>query len=68
MKHAAVSLYSYGLSLNAVADLLGTTAPSVMRWVCNSVDRCCAKPPPGDAVVIERDEMWHFLPRKDNKV
>jgi insertion element IS1 protein InsB len=40
----------------------------VMRWVCNYVDRCCAKPPPGDAVVIELDEMWHFLPRKDNKV
>jgi insertion element IS1 protein InsB len=68
MKHAAVSLYSYGLSLNAVADLLGTTAPSVMRWVCNYVDRGCAKPPPGEAVVIELDEMWHFLPRKDNKV
>jgi hypothetical protein len=32
------------------------------------VDRCCAKPPPGDAVVIELDEMWHFLRRKDNKV
>ena len=28
----------------------------------------CSKPPPGDAVVIELDEMWHFLQRKDNKV
>jgi hypothetical protein len=26
------------------------------------------KPPPSDAVVIEFDEMWHFLQRKDNKV
>jgi insertion element IS1 protein InsB len=26
------------------------------------------KPPPGDAVVIELDEMWHFLRRKDYKV
>jgi IS1 family transposase/transposase-like protein len=65
---AAVSLYGYGLSFNAVADLLGTTAQSVLRWVCGSVDRCCTKPPPGDAVVIELDEMWHFLQRKDNKV
>src|SRR4051812_10412080 len=32
------------------------------------VDRCCTKPPPGDAVVIELDEMWHFLQRKTNKV
>ena len=65
-KRAAVSLYGYGLSFNAVADLLGTTAPSVLR--CSYVDRCCTKPPPGDAVVIELDEMWHFLQRKDNKV
>jgi insertion element IS1 protein InsB len=56
-KRAAVSLYGYGLSFNAVADLLGTTAQSVLRWVCGYVDRCCSKPPPGDAVVIELDEM-----------
>jgi transposase len=49
-KRAAVSLYGYGLSFNAVADLLGTTAQSVLRWVCGYVDRCCSKPPPGDAV------------------
>ena len=30
-KRAAVSLYGYGLSLNAVAHLLGTTAQSVLR-------------------------------------
>jgi insertion element IS1 protein InsB len=40
----------------------------VPRWVCHYVDRCCVKPPPGEAVVIELDEMWHFLQRKDNKV
>ena len=68
MKCAAVSLYGYGLSFNAVAHLLGTTAPSVLRWVCRYVDQYCSKPPPGDAVVIELDEMWHFLQRKDNKV
>src|SRR5947209_3577691 len=67
-KRAAVSLYGYGLSFNAVAQLLGTTAQSVLRWVCRHVDRSCTKPPPGEAVVIELDEMWHFLQRKDNKV
>jgi insertion element IS1 protein InsB len=67
-KRAAVSLYGSGLSFNAVADLLGTTAQSVLRWVCRYVDRCCAKPPPGDAVVIKPDEMWHCLQRKANKL
>jgi insertion element IS1 protein InsB len=67
-KRAAVSLYGYGLSFNTVAHLLGTTAQSVLRWVCRYVDQYCSKPPPGEAVVIELDEMWHFLQRKDNKV
>jgi insertion element IS1 protein InsB len=68
IKRAAVSLYGYGLSFNTVAHLLGTTAQSVLRWVCSYVDHHCSKPPPGEAVVIELDEMWHFLQRKDNKV
>jgi insertion element IS1 protein InsB len=67
-RRAAVSLYGYGLSFNAIACLLGTTAPSVLRWVCGYVDCHYAKPPPGEVVVIELDEMWHFLHRKVNKV
>jgi hypothetical protein len=35
-------------------------------WVCCYVDRCCANPPLGDAVVIEPDEMWHFPQHKDD--
>jgi hypothetical protein len=34
--------------------------------VCCYVDRCCAKPSPGDAVMIELDEMWHSPPRNDD--
>ncbi|MGF7213388.1 IS1 family transposase [Skermanella aerolata] len=51
-----------------MADLLGTTAPSVLRWVCRYVDRFCTRPPPGEAVVIELDKMWHFQQHNDNKV
>jgi hypothetical protein len=51
-----------------VADLLGTTAQFVLRWVCGYVNRCCTKPPLSEAVVIELDEIWHFLQRKDSKV
>ena len=40
---------------------------SVLRWVCGYVDHCCTKPPPGDAVVIELDEMWHFPQRNDTR-
>jgi hypothetical protein len=34
---------------------------SVLRWVCGYADRCCTKPPPGEAVVIDLDGMWLFL-------
>jgi hypothetical protein len=44
-----------------VADLLGTTVPSVLRWVCHYVDQFCTRPPLGEVVVIELDEMWHLL-------
>jgi insertion element IS1 protein InsB len=67
-RRAAVSLYGDGLSFNTVTHLLGTTAPSVLRWVGDYVDHYCAKPPPGEAVVIELDDMAPFLPRKTNKV
>src|SRR3954470_12980331 len=52
-KRAAVSLYGHGLSFRTVARLLGTTAQSVLRWVCSYVDQYCTKPEPGEAVVIE---------------
>jgi len=68
VKRAAVSLYGHGLSFRTVAGLLGTTAQSVLRWVCGYVDQYCHKPEPGEAVVIELDEMWHFLGNKSHKV
>src|SRR5690242_21791414 len=56
-KRAAVSLYGYGLSFNAVAHLLGTTAQSVLRWVCCYVDRYCTTSPPSAAVGIELEDI-----------
>ena len=67
-KCTAGSLYGYNLSCNTVAHLLGTTAQPVLRWACSYADHHCSKPPPGDAVVIELDEMWRLLRCKDNKV
>ena len=63
-KRAAVTLYGHGLSFRAVGRLLGTTAPSVLRWVIAYVDHHCAKPGPEPVSVVEIDEMWHYLGRK----
>ena len=67
-KRAAVTLYGHGLSLRCVGRLLATSAHSVIRWVTEYVETCCFKPVPEGAVVIEVDEMWHYLGAKANKL
>ncbi|MCW2243137.1 IS1 family transposase [Azospirillum canadense] len=67
-KQAAVTLSGHGLSLRAVGKLLGTTGQSVLRWVCQSVDRHCSKPTPEPVTVIAIDEMWHDLGGKAQKL
>ena len=67
-RKAAVTLYGHGLSLRCVGKLLATTAHSVIRWVTEYVETRCSKPAPEGAVVIEVDEMWHYLGDKTNKL
>jgi insertion element IS1 protein InsB len=40
----------------------------VIRWVTDYVETFCPKPTPEGAVVIEVDEMWHYLGAKANKL
>jgi len=45
------------------------TPLSAIRRVSNHVETFCLKPPPEGAVVmIEVDEMWHYLHDKANKL
>src|SRR4029453_17265327 len=61
-KREAVGLYCTGLSLSATGRRLGVSAQSVMRWVRDHARDYCPKPAPaGRAVVVELDEMWHFV-------
>ena len=62
MKVAAVLLYLSGLSMNRTAKLLGVSTPSVMTWIERFAEVYAQKPEPeGRAIVVELDEMWHFL-------
>lgn len=65
-QHLAVVLYLHGLSLRAVAKLLQTTATSVQRWVKILAEKHGQRPEPepGGAVIMELDEVWHFLKKK----
>ena len=65
VKVTAVLLYLSGLSMNRTAKLLGVSTPSVMTWIERFAEAYAQKPEPeGRAVVVELDEMWHFLKKR----
>ena len=62
MKVTAVLLYLSGLSMNRTAKLLGVSTPGVMTWIEQFAKVYAQKPEPeGRALVVELDEMWHYL-------
>ena len=65
VKAPAVLLYVSGLSMNRTAKLLGVPTPSVMEWIEQFAKGHARKPEPeGRALVIELDEMWHYLKKR----
>ena len=62
LKAAAVLLYVSGLSMNRTAQLLGVSTPTIQAWLEQFAAAYAQKPEPeGRDVVIELDEMWHYL-------
>src|SRR4051812_2320957 len=62
LKATAVLPYVSGLSMNRTAKLLGVSTPTVQAWIEQFAKVHAQKPAPeGRAVVIELDEMWHYL-------
>ncbi len=58
-------MYAHGLSFRTIAKFLKVSVPSVFIWVKNFTKNNYSKPAPiDDSVVIELDEMWHFLHSK----
>src|SRR3712207_671045 len=69
LKATAVLLYVSGLSMNRTAKLLGVSTPSVQAWIEQFAQAYAQKPAPGGrALVIELDEMWHYLKKKSCKL
>ena len=65
LKATAVLLYVSGLSMNRTAKLLGVSTPSVMAWIERFAKDHAPKPEPeGRALVVELDEMWHYLKKR----
>ena len=63
-KAMAVTLYTLGLSIRAIARLIGVSPTAVLKWIKTFAKTHYAKPAPGDAIIVELDEMWHYLGSK----
>src|SRR4051794_40397691 len=70
-KETAVLLYTLGLSMNAIAKQLGVSTPSILNWIRAHAATHAPRPQPepGESVVVmELDELWHFLQKKEQAV
>jgi len=67
-KIIALFLYVSGLSLRTIARFVKTDVHAVYRWILEYGRANYEKPEPqGDAVIVELDEMWHYLHSKKLK-
>lgn len=60
-KALAILLYTHGLSMNAVARLLGVTPPAVSRWVRDFGRNRSARKESGGPVLMELDDLLQYL-------
>ena len=63
-RNRAVALYLLGLSMRTIAKLFGVNVSSVIYWIRKFALKNYEKPTPQGAVVLELDEMWHFIKSK----
>ena len=61
----AAFLYCHGLSMNAIAKILRASPSTILRWIEDfSLKHVHPPEPKTEAVVLELDEMWHYLKKK----
>ena len=67
-KLLGLHLYASGLSLRKTGNLLNVSQVAVQKWVQQLVPLLCPKlKPEGQVVVMELDEMWHYVKKKKTK-
>ena len=67
-KMTAVWLYMHGLSLRTIGRFVQASASGVLKWVREFARENYIRPQPlSNEVVVELDEMWHYLKSKKTK-
>lgn len=59
-----MTLYTLGLSIRAIARLIEVSPSAVLKWMKAFARTHYEKPAPDDAILVELDEMWHYLKSK----
>ena len=68
VKLTAIWLYCHGLSFRTIAKYFKVNVRSVFNWVKSFAKVNYIKPAPSsDGVIVELDEMWHYLKSKKLK-
>lgn len=64
-KLLSLQLYASGLSLRRIGYLLHVSQVTIQKWIQKLVPELCLKlRPEGRVLVMELDEMWHYLHSK----
>ena len=51
--------------MNAIAKIIGASPSTILEWIRNFGSQHAHPPEPqADTVVLELDEMWHYLKKK----
>ena len=64
----AIALYLLGLSMRAIAKLFRVNVTTILYWIRNFAIENYTKPTPQGPIIIELDEMWHFIKSKKTSV
>ena len=68
-KRFAVLLYMCGLSMRTIARIVRVDVRAVYNWIRDFAEVNYEKPAPTSSkVVVELDEMWHFITSKKTDV
>jgi len=67
-KSLALCLYTHGLSFRTIGKILKVHYSNIYRWVRDYAEKNYEKPEPNsNEIVLELDEMWHYLCQKKLK-
>ena len=64
-KILAVVLYMSGISFNRIGEICSVSAQSALNWIKKfGVENAARPKPEGQTVILELDELWHYLQKK----